>query len=45
MITTPADQAFIIDPTQPNQVVRGMTEVHAKTWDAKGHRFRQMSHR
>jgi Icc protein len=36
MITAPADQAFIIDPTQPNQVVRGMTEVRAKAWDAKG---------
>jgi 3',5'-cyclic-AMP phosphodiesterase len=36
MITTPADQAFIIDPTQPNQVIRGMTEVRAKAWDAKG---------
>jgi 3',5'-cyclic-AMP phosphodiesterase len=35
-ITTPADQAFIIDPTQPNQVVRGMTEVRAKAWDATG---------
>jgi hypothetical protein len=36
MITTPADQAFIIDPKQPNQVVRGMTEVRAKAWDAEG---------
>jgi len=36
MITTPADQTFIIDPTQPNQVVRGMTDVRAKAWDAKG---------
>jgi 3',5'-cyclic-AMP phosphodiesterase len=36
MITTPADQAFIIDPTQPDQVVRGMTEVRAKAWDAEG---------
>jgi 3',5'-cyclic-AMP phosphodiesterase len=36
MITTPADQAFIIDPTRPDQVVRGMTDVRAKAWDAKG---------
>jgi hypothetical protein len=36
MITTPADYAFIIDPTQPDQVVRGMTEVHARAWDANG---------
>ncbi len=36
MITTPADQAFIIDPTRPDQVVRGMTEIRAKIWDAKG---------
>jgi 3',5'-cyclic-AMP phosphodiesterase len=36
MITMPADQAFIIDPARPDQVVRGMTEVRAKAWDAKG---------
>jgi 3',5'-cyclic-AMP phosphodiesterase len=36
MITTPADQAFIIDPAKPDQVVRGMTEVRAKAWDATG---------
>jgi Icc protein len=36
MITTPADQAFIIDPTRPDQVVRGMTQIRAKVWDAKG---------
>jgi 3',5'-cyclic-AMP phosphodiesterase len=36
MITSPADQAFIIDPGQPQQVVRGVTEVRAKTWDALG---------
>jgi Icc protein len=36
MITSPADQALIIDPTRPDQVIRGMTEVRAKIWDAKG---------
>jgi 3',5'-cyclic-AMP phosphodiesterase len=36
MITSPADQAFIIDPDQPEQVVRGVAEVRAKTWDALG---------
>ena len=36
MITSPADQAFIIDPDQPEQAVRGVTEVRAKTWDALG---------
>jgi 3',5'-cyclic AMP phosphodiesterase CpdA len=36
MITTPADQDFIIDPTKPDQVVRGMVEVRAKAWDAQG---------
>jgi 3',5'-cyclic-AMP phosphodiesterase len=36
MITTPADQAFIIDPIRPDQVVRGVTAVRAKAWDAKG---------
>jgi 3',5'-cyclic-AMP phosphodiesterase len=36
MITSPADQAFIIDPDQPEQLVRGVTEVRAKAWDALG---------
>ena len=36
MITTRADQAFTIDPTQPDQVVRGVTAVRATAWDAKG---------
>jgi 3',5'-cyclic-AMP phosphodiesterase len=36
MITTPADQAFIIDPTQADQVVRGVTEVRANAWAANG---------
>jgi Icc protein len=36
MITLPADQAFIIDPDQPEQLVRGVTEVRAKAWDALG---------
>jgi Icc protein len=45
MITTPADQAFIIDPTQPNQVVCGATEVRAKGLGCQRHRFCQMSHR
>jgi Icc protein len=36
VITSPADQAFIIDPDQPNQLVRGVTEVRAKIWDALG---------
>jgi Icc protein len=36
MITSPADQAFIIDPDQPEQLVRGITEVRAKAWDALG---------
>jgi 3',5'-cyclic AMP phosphodiesterase CpdA len=36
MVTTPADHDFIIDPTRPDQVVRGMVEVRAKAWDAQG---------
>ncbi|OKO81393.1 hypothetical protein AC628_07140 [Bradyrhizobium sp. NAS96.2] len=36
MITSPADQAFVIDLDQPEQVVRGVAEVRAKTWDALG---------
>jgi 3',5'-cyclic-AMP phosphodiesterase len=36
MITTPAEEAFITDPARPNQVVRGLVEVRAKAWDAKG---------
>jgi Icc protein len=32
MITTPADRAFIIDPTEPEQLVRGVVEVRAKAW-------------
>ncbi|KWV57626.1 hypothetical protein AS156_38600 [Bradyrhizobium macuxiense] len=36
MITSPADQALIIDPDQPEQLVRGVAEVRAKTWDALG---------
>jgi 3',5'-cyclic-AMP phosphodiesterase len=36
MITAPADQAFILDPTQPEQVVRGVVEVRAKAWDERG---------
>jgi hypothetical protein len=36
MITTPADEAFITDPARPDQVVRGLVEVRAKAWDAKG---------
>jgi Icc protein len=33
MITAPADQAFIVDPSQPEQLVRGVVEVRAKAWD------------
>jgi hypothetical protein len=36
MITSPADQAFIVDPMQTDQLVRGMVEVRAKAWAAKG---------
>ncbi|UPJ50102.1 metallophosphoesterase [Bradyrhizobium sp. 200] len=36
MVTSPADRAFIIDTDRPDQVVRGVTEVRAKTWDALG---------
>jgi Icc protein len=36
IITTPADQDFIIDPKKPDQVVRGIVEVRAKAWDAQG---------
>jgi 3',5'-cyclic-AMP phosphodiesterase len=36
MITSPADQAFVVDPAQPDQLVRGAVEVRAKAWDAGG---------
>jgi 3',5'-cyclic-AMP phosphodiesterase len=36
MITSPANEAFIIDPTQPDQLVRGVIEVRAKAWAAHG---------
>jgi Icc protein len=36
MITSPADQAFIVDQTQPDQVARGVVEVRAKVWGAEG---------
>jgi hypothetical protein len=36
MITSPSDRAFIIDPDQPEQLVRGAVEVRAKAWDAEG---------
>jgi 3',5'-cyclic-AMP phosphodiesterase len=39
MITSPADRAFIVDPTQPEQLVRGTVEVRAKAWDAEGATF------
>jgi 3',5'-cyclic-AMP phosphodiesterase len=35
-ITAPADQAFIVDPSQPDQLVRGIVEVRAKAWDERG---------
>lgn len=34
MITSPADKLFMTDPTQPQQVVRGVIEVRAKIWGA-----------
>jgi 3',5'-cyclic-AMP phosphodiesterase len=36
MITAPADRAFIVDPGQPEQLVRGVVEVRAKAWDERG---------
>jgi hypothetical protein len=33
MITSPADQHFIVEPERPDQVVRGVVEVRARTWD------------
>jgi Icc protein len=36
MITAPADQAFIVDPTQLEQLVCGVVEVRAKAWDEQG---------
>jgi Icc protein len=36
MITSPADEAFFVDPTRADQVVHGTIEVHAKAWDAAG---------
>ena len=36
MITSPADRAFIVDPMQTDQLVRGMVEVRAKAWNARG---------
>jgi 3',5'-cyclic-AMP phosphodiesterase len=35
IITAPADQAFIVDPTQPEQLVCGVVEVRAKAWDER----------
>jgi 3',5'-cyclic-AMP phosphodiesterase len=36
MITAPAHQAFIVDPTQPEQLACGVVEVRAKAWDERG---------
>lgn len=36
MITSPADEQLITDPSQPNQVVRGTVDLRAKIWDDKG---------
>jgi 3',5'-cyclic-AMP phosphodiesterase len=35
MITAPADRALIVDPTHPEQLVRGIVEVRAKAWDER----------
>lgn len=32
MITSPADKRFITNPADPNQLVRGTVEIHAKVW-------------
>jgi Icc protein len=36
IITTPADRALIINPSEPEQLVRGVVEVRAKAWDERG---------
>lgn len=35
MIMAPADRAFIVDPTQLEQLVRSVVEVRAKAWDER----------
>jgi hypothetical protein len=34
MVTSPADQRLIVDPSSPAQVVRGSLPVHARAWGA-----------
>jgi 3',5'-cyclic-AMP phosphodiesterase len=36
IITSPADEAFIVDPSCANQLVRGAIEIRAKAWDGAG---------
>ena len=36
IITSPADEAFIVDPSHADQLVRGALAIRAKAWDGAG---------